>query len=75
MHIKVHIEASEQEYAYGDGDEPKGEQNIDLEMSEELAGLVDLRDLLQTAVGLSVRDYRKATAAETKEHVAEEVLQ
>ena len=58
MHIKVHIEANERGYAYGD--DPNGEQNIDLEMSDDLAETLYLGDLIGAAIMLAVKDYKKA---------------
>ena len=65
MHIKVHIEANERGYVYND--EPSGEQDIDLEVSDELAPALDISDILHSAVRFAVRDYKKALATETKE--------
>ena len=61
MHIKVHIEANERGYAYGD--EPNGEQNIDLEVSDEMASVLDISEMLYRAVKFAVRDYKTALAS------------
>lgn len=65
MHIKVHIEANEKGYAYGD--DPNGEQNIELEVSDEIADAVDWSVMIHTATVKAISDYKKALKARPTE--------
>lgn len=55
MKINIVIKANESGYAYH---EPEGTQTIDIEVSENVAEHLELREMVQAAVIECVREYK-----------------